>query len=265
MEADSVEWRGLQNSMKDRTVIVTGASTGIGRAIAVAMANAGAHVAIHYWSSREAAEEVAASCDKDRDDDRKSILVQGDLRDADDTMRSIEAAAQGLGGRVDVLVNNAGSLVRRASIEQMDEQLWREVIDLNFSSVFHATKAALPYLPHGASVLNVSSIAAHTGGGPGAFAYAASKGGVISLTRGLARELADRGIRVNAISPGTIDTPFHQRFNTPEGLEKTRESILLGRLGTPEDCASAAMFLVSPRSGFLTGVVLDVNGGQRFA
>src|SRR3989442_9148836 len=135
----------------------------------------------------------------------------------------------------------------------MDAELWQEVIALNLSSVFFAPKAALPYLGDGARIVNVSSVAARHGGGPGAFAYAAAKGGVMTLTRGLAKELATRNIRVNAIAPGVIDTPFHERYSTPELLETFKKGIPLGRLGTPDECADAVLYLVSPLASFITG------------
>ena len=252
----------MEISLRGQTALVTGASTGIGRAVAIALAAAGADVAVHYASSREEAERTAEAV---RAGGRAAVLVQGDFRDADATAAAVRLAAEGLGGRIDILVNNAGSLVERRSLEEMDASLWNDVIALNLSSVFFATKAAQPFLPEGARVINVSSIAAHSGGGAHAFAYAAAKGGVLSLTRGLAKELAPRGIRVNGIAPGTILTPFHERFNTPEGLEQVRLGIPLSRLGTPDDCAGAVLFLASPLAAFLTGETIEVNGGQWYA
>lgn len=177
----------------------------------------------------------------------------------------MEAAVKALGAPVDILVNNAGSLVGRSAVEEMDAELWQEVIALNLSSVFFATKAALPHLSQGARIVNVSSVAARHGGGPGAFAYAAAKGGVMTLTRGLAKELASRNIRVNAIAPGVIETPFHDKFSTPELLETFRKGIPLGRLGTSEECAGAVLYLVSPLASYVTGQSIDINGGQWFA
>jgi len=249
-------------ALTGQRAIVTGGSTGIGRAVAVALAEAGTDVAVHYGHSRDEAEHTAALV---RTQSRRAALVRGDFRDAGETASAINDAASQLQGPVDILVNNAGSLVERKPIEEMDADLWADVINLNLSSVFWATRAALPHLADGARVVNVSSIAAHTGGGLHAFAYAAAKGGVISLTRGLARELAPRGIRVNGIAPGTITTPFHERFSTPEGLEAVRRTVPLQRLGTPEDCAGAVLYLVSPLSAFLTGETIEVNGGQCFA
>ncbi|TMF52194.1 MAG: 3-oxoacyl-ACP reductase FabG [Chloroflexi bacterium] len=242
--------------------IVTGASTGIGRAIAVALARAGADVAIHYGSSRKEAEETARAVESHG---RRAVLVQADFRDPTAAGKAVEAAVQALGAPIDILVNNAGSLVGRSAVEEMDAELWQEVIALNLSSVFFATKAALPYLGDGARIVNVSSVAARHGGGPGAFAYAAAKGGVMTLTRGLAKELASRNIRVNAIAPGVIETPFHDKFSTPEQLETFRKGIPLGRLGTSEECAGAVLYLVSPLASYVTGQSIDINGGQWFA
>ena len=242
--------------------IVTGASTGIGRAIAIALARAGADVAIHYGSSRKEADETARAVESHG---RRAVLVQADFRDPTAAGKAVEAAVHALGAPIDILVNNAGSLVGRSAVEEMDAELWQEVIALNLSSVFFATKAALPYLGDGARIVNVSSVAARHGGGPGAFAYAAAKGGVMTLTRGLAKELASRNIRVNAIAPGVIETPFHDKFSTPEQLETFRKGIPLGRLGTSEECAGAVLYLVSPLATYVTGQSIDINGGQWFA
>ena len=242
--------------------IVTGASTGIGRATAVALAGAGADVAIHYGSSKNEAEETAKRVESLG---RRAVIVEGDFRQPTAAGEAVEEAIRRLGAPLDILVNNAGSLIGRSPVEQMDAELWQEVIDLNLSSVFFATKAALPHMGAGARIVNVSSVAARHGGGPGAFAYAAAKGGVMTLTRGLAKELAPRNIRVNAIAPGVIVTPFHDKFSSPELLETFRKGIALGRLGTPEECAGAVLYLVSPLSSYVTGETIDVNGGQWFA
>jgi len=252
----------VEINLSGQRAIVTGASTGIGRATAIALAEAGADVAVHYGTSRQEAEETARAVESHR---RRAVLVQGDFRDPDGTQAAIDAAVQALGSPIDILINNAGSLVKRSPIEEMDVALWQEVIALNLSSVFFATKAALPHLGAGARIVNVSSVAARHGGGPGAFAYATAKGGVMTLTRAWAKELAPRNIRVNAIAPGVIETPFHDRFSTPELLETFRKSIPLGRLGTAEECAGAILYLVSPLASYVTGQSIDINGGQWFA
>jgi len=252
----------VEIDLTGQRAIVTGASTGIGRAVAKALAGAGADVAIHYGSSRNEAEETARAVEAQG---RRAFLVQADFRDPTAAGKAVEAAVEALGAPIDILVNNAGSLIGRSAVDEMDEELWQEVIALNLSSVFFATKAALPHLGNGARIVNVSSIAARHGGGPGAFAYAAAKGGVMTLTRGLAKELASRNIRVNAIAPGVIETPFHDKFSTPELLETFRKGIPLGRLGTSEECAGAVLYLVSPLASYVTGQSIDINGGQWFA
>ena len=247
--------------LSGQRAIVTGASTGIGRATAIALAQAGADVAVHFGSNSKEAAETASAV---KSYGRRAVLVQGDFRDAAATVKAVEAAVDGLGAPIDILINNAGSLIARTPIDEMDADKWQDVIALNFSSVFWATKAALPHLAHGARIVNVSSISARNGGGPGAFAYGAAKGGVMSLTRGLAKELAPRNIRVNAIAPGVIETPFHERFSTPAMLESFKKGIPLGRLGTAEECADAILYLVSPMASYVTGQTVDINGGQWF-
>lgn len=252
----------MEINLSGQRAIVTGASTGIGRATAIALAEAGADVAVHYGTSRKEAEETARAIESHR---RRAVIVQGDFRNPESTGKAVELAVAGLGAPIDILVNNAGSLIARSPLDQMDAGLWQEVIALNLSSVFFATKAALPHLGPGARIVNVSSVAARNGGGPGAFAYAAAKGGVMTLTRAWAKELAPRNIRVNSIAPGVIETPFHDRFSTPELLETFRKSIPLGRLGTAEECADAILYLVSPLASYVTGQTIDINGGQWFA
>lgn len=252
----------MEIDLSGQRAIVTGASTGIGRATAIALAEAGADVAVHYGRSRKEAEETARAVESHG---RRAVLVQGNFSDGVGAGRAVEGAVMALGAPVDILVNNAGSLIARTPLEDMDAELWQEVIALNLSSVFFATKAALPHLGQGARIVNVSSISARNGGGPGAVAYATAKGGVMTLTRGLAKELAPRNIRVNAIAPGVIETPFHDRFSTPEMLETFRKSIPLGRLGTAQECADAILYLVSPMASYVTGQTIDINGGQWFA
>lgn len=247
--------------LSGQTALVTGGSTGIGRATVRALAEAGCDVAIHY---RASAEEAEAAAREARDCGRKAVLVRGDFTRPQEVTAAVEAAARGLGG-LDILVNNAGSLIQRVPLAEMTDAQWEAVIALNLGSVFYACRAALPWLRQGARIVNVTSVAAHTGGGPHSFAYAAAKGGVISLTRGLAKELADRGVRVNAISPGTILTPFHERFSTPERLEGIRQGLPLQRLGTAEECADVVLWLCSPLASYLTGEVVEINGGQWFA
>lgn len=247
--------------LTNQCAIVTGSSTGIGRSIAVAFARAGADVAVHYSKNLVDAEQTAALV---RKQGQKAILVRGDFRHSVQVERSMREAVDNLGGSVDILVNNAGDLIQRVPFENYDPRLWDDVIALNLSSVFHAIRVVLPHLANGARIVNISSLAALDGGAPHVFAYAAAKGGVVSMTRSLAKEFAPRGIRVNCIAPGLVQTPYHQRLSTPERLEMVRKSLPLQRLGDPEDIAGAALYLVSPLSSFITGETIEVNGGGHF-
>src|SRR5438105_7694497 len=211
---------------------------------------------------RQQPERSRGNCPSGRGAGSPRVLGASGLSRPTAAGKAVEAAVEALGAPIDILVNNAGSLIGRSAVDEMDEELWQEVIALNLSSVFFATKAALPHLGNGARIVNVSSIAARHGGGPGAFAYAAAKGGVMTLTRGLAKELASRNIRVNAIAPGVIETPFHDKFSTTELLETFRKGIPLGRLGTSEECAGAVLYLVSPLASYVTGQCIDIDGGM---
>ncbi len=244
--------------LKGQRAIVTGSSTGIGRGIAVAFAHAGADVAVHYRKNVAEAERTA---DMVRAAGGKAVLVRANFLHPAEIESAMGEAIAGFGGSVDVLVNNVGDLIRRVPFESFDTSLWDEVIALNLSSAFHSIRAVLPHFAPGARIINVSSLSGLNGAGKHAFAYAAAKGGMVLLTRGLANEFAPRGIRVNCIAPGVVQTPFHDRFNTPEVLETVRKSLPLQRLGAPEDIAGAALFLASPLSSFMTGQIVEVNGG----
>ena len=244
--------------LKDQRTIVTGSSTGIGRGIAVAFANAGADVAVHYNKNVAEGERTAAIV---RDAGRKAVLVRANFLRPAEIESAMGEAVTGLGGSVDVLVNNVGDLIRRVPFESFETSLWDDVIALNLSSAFHAIRAVLPHFAPGARIINVSSLTGLNGAGKHAFAYAAAKGGMVLMTRSLANEFAPRGFRVNCIAPGVVRTPFHDRFNTPEVLETVRKSLPLQRLGAPEDIANAALFLASSLSSFMTGQVVEVNGG----
>jgi len=246
-----------------RVVWVTGSSTGIGRAAALAFAGCGADVVVHANQSVAEGEEVARKIERMG---RRALLVTGDVADRGAVLKMAECVRETF-GRVDVLMNNAGSLIRRVRFEEADEAIWDRVMDVNLKSVFLVSQAVLPMMkPLGkGSIINVSSIAARSGGGRGSFIYAAAKGGVVSLTRGMARELAEYNIRVNAIAPGVISTPFHDRFSPPPMRAAYKDQILLGREGTPEETVGAALFLASDAASFITGEMIDVNGGQWMA
>jgi 3-oxoacyl-[acyl-carrier protein] reductase len=248
------------DDLKGQRVLVTGASKGIGKAVARAFARAGAHVAIHYSASET---EAKALADELTAGGATVVLVRGDLREHGAAAEVVNEAAAKLGG-LDTLVNNAGAMVRRAPFAEIDDPLIDEVFDLNVRSVVHACQAAVPHLETsgGGSIINVGSIAGSNGGGPGAAIYAGAKSFVHSVTRYLAKDLGPQGIRVNTVSPGVIDTPFHAT-TPPERMEAMRQSVPLGRIGTAEECAGVFLFLASPTlSGYISGQNIHVNGGQ---
>jgi 3-oxoacyl-[acyl-carrier protein] reductase len=242
------------------TALVTGASGGIGRATALALAQRGARVGVHYFSKADAAKEVVAEIAAAGG---TAAAFGADLRQTSGVNTLVTNVGEAL-GPVDILVNNAGDLIERATLLKMTEARWREVLDLNLTSVFLLSQAIVPsMIARGRGVIvNMSSLAAHNGGGPGAFAYSASKAGVIALTKAMAKELAPNGIRVNCVAPGLIgDTAFHARFTPRETFDATVKSIPLGRAGTPDDVANVISFLCGDESAFLTGETIEINGG----
>ncbi|QFZ86692.1 glucose 1-dehydrogenase [Variovorax paradoxus] len=247
--------------LKDKTALVTGASTGIGAAVAIAFAARGMRVAVHYNSSADAANGVV---DTIRAAGGTAFALQADVRDTA-AIRACVQETTAQFGRIDVLVNNAGSLVKRMPIAEFDDALFDEVMHINARSVLAFCRETVPQMRKQGSgaIINVTSVAARTGGGPGAYLYAGAKGFVSTATHGLARELVGDRIRVNAVAPGVIQTPFQDRFSTPAMLETFRTGIPMGRLGTADECVGAFLYLASEQlSGYVTGQVLEVNGGQ---
>jgi 3-oxoacyl-[acyl-carrier protein] reductase len=239
---------------------VTGSSTGIGAASAVALASQGCRVAVHYNRSEDEAREVMEQITASGSD---AMLVGGDVSAAGEVERMAREVEDRY-GRLDVLVNNAGSLIERRSFSEMTEDLWDRVISVNLKSVFLCSKAVLPMMKRQGSgrIINMTSVAARNGGGPGSAAYASAKGGVSTLTRAMAKELVSDNILVNGVAPGVITTPFHDRFTPPDVRENMAAAIPMGREGTPEEVAGAVLFLASPWANYLVGEIIEVNGGQ---
>jgi 3-oxoacyl-[acyl-carrier protein] reductase len=245
-----------------KVALVTGGASGIGHAVSRLLAEQGAAVAVHYFSSAGAAEAVVATA---KIAGRKAVGIQADLSRPGEADRVVMATIKELGG-LDILVNNAGFLVQRCPVAEMSDELFRSIMDVNLTSTFWMCRAALRHmLPKGSgSIVNMSSAAAFAGGGGGAVVYATSKAAVVGFTRALAKEVGPKGIRVNAVAPGQIGTQFHERFSTPEGRANTVKTIPLGREGTAEEVAHAVAFLASPAASFVNGEVSGINGGMYF-
>ncbi|MQB41426.1 SDR family oxidoreductase [Rhizobium sp. ICMP 5592] len=243
-----------------KRVLITGASTGIGAALARAFAQQGMKVGIHFNASREPAEKLAGEITAVGG---QVHLVQGDVSQDGETERVVNQTAEAFGG-LDGLVNNAGGMLGRVPTSAMTDEHYERVMNLNARSVLAATRAAHPHLKkQGGFIINTTSIAARNGGGNGAILYAASKGFVSTITHGHAKEFVADKIRVNAVAPGVIATPFHERYTNDEQMELQRKTIPMGFVGTSEDCVGAYLFLASPTlSGYITGQVIEVNGGQ---
>ena len=243
-----------------KAVLVTGASTGIGAALARALGAQGASVGVHYNSSREAAEAVARDVEQAGG---KAFLVRADASSSAEIARAVEETAAAF-GRLDGLVNNAGGMVGRMNYADMDDAYFDRVMDLNGRSVIAASRAAIPHLKRqGGFIINTTSIAARNGASNGAGLYGSSKALVSNITRGMAKELIGFGIRVNAVAPGVIDTPFHERYSTETQLKANVATIPQGRMGTAEECVGAYLFLASENlSSYIIGQVIEVNGGQ---
>ena len=244
-----------------QVALVTGASTGIGAAVARAFAQSGANVVVHYNRSETEAKQVEADV---RAAGVEALRARADVTD-DTQARSIVDQTMARFGRIDILVNNAGALVQRSPIAEASDALYDEIMDLNVRSVFQLCKWVVPIMQQQGrgNIINVTSIAGRNGGGGGSVLYASSKAAVATFTRGLARELATLSIRVNAISPGVILTPFHERYTEPERLKQIVATIPMGRAGQAEECAGTVLFLASDAlSSYVTGQIIEINGGQ---
>lgn len=246
----------------DKVAIVTGGGRDIGRAVSLRLAREGAAIVLNYCHDGESAEATAGEI---RAGGGRVLVHRADVSKASDAEALVTAGRAAFGDRVDVLVNLAGGMVARRTLEEMDEDFFDGVLALNLKSAFLMIKAARPFMTSGGTIINFSSQAGRDGGGPGATAYATAKGALLTMTRSLAKEFGPHGIRVNAVCPGMIATRFHDVFTKPEVRESVAAATPLRRQGDPEDVAAAVAFLASKDGAFVSGIGLDVNGGTYFS
>jgi 3-oxoacyl-[acyl-carrier protein] reductase len=247
---------------KGKVAVVTGGGRDIGRSISIALAKGGASVVVNYNSSRAAAkktvEEITAA-------GGKAIMVKADVS----TIKGIKSlkskTVKAFGKKVHILVNNAGGLFARKTLQELDEDFYNLVMDVNFKSTVFVMQAFVPLMGKGTSVINLSSLAARDGGGGGSSLYASSKGATTTFTRAMAKELGPKGIRVNALCPGLIGTKFHDDFTSDEIRKVVAGKTPVRREGSPDEVADLVLYLASKKSSFITGANFDINGGLAFS
>jgi 3-oxoacyl-[acyl-carrier protein] reductase len=249
-------------NLKNKVAIVTGGSRDIGKAISLGLALAGAKVVVNYLRNEQLAKDTVSEIQAAGG---TAVAVAGDVTVAGDVEKLIAGAREAFGDSIDILVNNAGGLIGRRTIGEMDQDFFEQVMKLNMTSAFLVTKATLPYMKSGSTIINIASQAARDGGGPGVSAYAASKGALVSYTRAMAKELGPSNIRVNALCPGIIDTTFHDTFTKDEVREKLAAATPLRREGTATEVASLVTYLASDEASFMNGANVDINGGLAFS
>lgn len=251
----------MQTDLTGKVAIVTGGARDIGRAIVLELARNGASVVINYFSSADSAIALVREVEELGG---RALAVRADVSKGADVTRLIAEARAAFGDEIHILVNNAGGLLARKKLEEMDEEFWDSVMALNLRSVFFVTQAVVPVMPAGGAIVNLASLAARDGGGGGALAYSAAKGAVLTLTRGLSKELAPKKIRVNCVSPGLINTTFHDTFTKPEVRQTVASRTSIGREGSSADVANAVVFLASDAAAYITGESIEINGGLYF-
>jgi 3-oxoacyl-[acyl-carrier protein] reductase len=248
--------------LKGKVAIVTGGARDIGREVSIRLAKEGAKVVVNYFNSEEDAQETKKLIEEAKGE---CILVRADLTKWEEAQKLVSETTQKFGNTIDILVNVAGGLFGRKTLEEQDEAWFDMVMNVNLKSVFLAAKAVVGHMPAGGSIINFSSQAGRDGGGGGATLYATAKGAVMTYTRGLAKELGPKGIRVNAVAPGMIATSFHDTFTKPEIRTAVAGSTPLRRQGEAREVADLVAYLASDESSFITGTNIDINGGTFFS
>jgi len=248
------------NKLNGKNVLITAGAQGIGESITRHFVDSGANVAIHYFSSADTAKQLTEYATSKG---QKAVAIGGDLTKEADANAMVEKTVEAFGG-LDILINNAGSLVARNLLSEMETKFWHKVMDINLTSMMFVTRAAAPHLAknNNSSIVNLASLAGRKGGHAGSLAYSTSKGAILTLTRALSAELGPHGTRVNAVAPGLIlGTSFHNTHTTKESAAKTVAGIPIQRAGNADDVARAVLYLASEYDGFITGATLDINGG----
>jgi 3-oxoacyl-[acyl-carrier protein] reductase len=248
------------NKLTGKNVLITAGAQGIGESITRHFIDCGANVAIHYFSSDDTANQLKEYAISKG---QKAVAISGDLTKEADANVLVEKTVEAFGG-IDILINNAGSLVARKMLSEMEAEFWHKVMDINLTSMMFVTRAATPYLAknNNSSIVNLASLAGRKGGHPGSLVYSTSKGAILTFTRALSAELGPQGTRVNAVAPGLIlGTSFHNTHTTKESAAQTIAGIPIQRAGNADDVARAVLYLASEYDGFITGATLDINGG----
>ena len=247
--------------LTNKVAIVTGGSRDIGEQVSMKIALAGAKVCINYLNDEKKALETLATI---KSQGGEAIIAKGDMTISTDVDKIVQSCTEAFGNTIDILVNVTGGLIARKLLADMDENFWNAVMDVNVKSAFLVTKAVVPYMTNGGSIINFSSQAARDGGGFGAIAYASAKGAILTMTKGLAKELGPKGIRVNCISPGMINTNFHNTFTKDEVRKNVVAATPLRREGEASEVGDLALYLASHASSFITGSSIEINGGTYF-
>lgn len=250
----------IPSKLNGKNVLITAGAQGIGEAITRQFIDSGAHVAIHYFSSDKVANELKEYA---LGKNQKAVVVSGDLTKEEEANAVVQKTVEALGG-LDILINNAGSLVARKALNEIETDFWHKVMDINLTSMMFVSRAAAPFLTKNknSSMVNLASLAGRKGGHSGSLAYSTSKGAILTFTRALSSELGGQGVRVNAVAPGLIlGTSFHDTHTTKESAADTIAGIPILKAGNPDDVARAVLFLASEYDGFITGATLDINGG----
>lgn len=249
-------------TLEGKVAIVAGGARDIGRATSEALAAKGAKVAVNYFNNAAEGEATVAAI---KAAGGEAIAVGGDMTSQADVENLVAETRKAFGDSIDILVNVVGGLVARKTLAEMDVDFFENVLRLNMTSTFMTSKFVVPHMGEGGSIVNFASQAGRDGGGPGASAYATSKGAVMTFTRGMARELGPSGIRVNCVCPGMISTTFHDTFTKDEVRKNVAAGTPLRREGQASEVADLAVYLASPEASFITGASVDINGGLYFS